>query len=44
MNRMNPKVNFFFSKGKKWGEEFEKLRIIILECGLIEELKWGCPC
>lgn len=44
MNRMNPKVNFFFSKGKKWEEEFEKLRMIILDCGLIEELKWGCPC
>jgi uncharacterized protein YdeI (YjbR/CyaY-like superfamily) len=41
---MNPKVNFFFSKGKKWEEEFEKLRMIILDCGLIEELKWGCPC
>ena len=44
MNKMNPKVNFFFSKGKKWEEEFEKLRMIILDCGLIEELKWGCPC
>ena len=43
-NRMNPKVDFFFSRAKKWHEEFEKLRTIVLDCGLTEELKWGCPC
>ncbi len=41
---MNPKVDFFFNKAKKWQEEFEKLRMIILDCGLTEELKWGQPC
>jgi len=41
---MNPKVDFFFDKAKKWQKEFEKLRLIILDCGLTEELKWGCPC
>jgi uncharacterized protein YdeI (YjbR/CyaY-like superfamily) len=41
---MNPKVDTFLSKAKKWQEEFEKLRMIILDCGLTEELKWGCPC
>jgi uncharacterized protein YdeI (YjbR/CyaY-like superfamily) len=41
---MNPKVDFYFIKAKKWQEEFEKLRTIILDCGLTEELKWGCPC
>jgi len=44
MNRMNSKVDFFFSGAKKWKEEFEKLRMIILDCGLDEELKWGVPC
>jgi uncharacterized protein YdeI (YjbR/CyaY-like superfamily) len=44
MNRMNPKVDFFFSRAEKWQEEFEKLRTIILDCGLTEGLKWGCPC
>jgi len=44
MNRTNPKVDFFFAKGKKWQEEFEKLRMLVLDCGLTEELKWGCPC
>lgn len=40
----NPKVDFFFNKAKKWQEEFEELRAIILDCGLTEELKWGVPC
>lgn len=44
MNQMNPKVDFFFRKAGKWQEEYEKLRTILLECGLTEELKWGCPC
>ncbi len=44
MNGMNPKVDFFFIKAKKWREEFEKLREIILGCQLTEELKWGVPC
>src|SRR6266700_28981 len=43
-SRLNPKVDFFFSKARKWKEEFEKLRMIILDCGLTEELKWGVPC
>lgn len=41
---MNPKVDFFFDKTKKWREEYEQLRTITLGCGLNEELKWGCPC
>jgi uncharacterized protein YdeI (YjbR/CyaY-like superfamily) len=43
-SKMNPKVEFFFTKAKKWQEEFKKLRMIILDCPLTEELKWGCPC
>lgn len=41
---MNPKVDWFFNKAKKWGEEYDRLRTIALDCGLSEELKWGCPC
>jgi uncharacterized protein YdeI (YjbR/CyaY-like superfamily) len=41
---MNPKVDEYLRKAKKWQEEFEKLRMIILHCGLSEELKWGKPC
>lgn len=41
---MNPKVDFFFNKASKWQKEYEQLRAIILDCGLTEELKWGCPC
>src|SRR5215831_4172598 len=44
MNRTNPKVDWFFNKGGKWQEAYEKLRTIVLDCGLDEDLKWGCPC
>ena len=44
MNNMNPKVDFYFSKTKTWQKELEQLRKIVLDCGLTEELKWGCPC
>jgi len=41
---MNPKVDFFFNKASKWQEEYSALRKLVLDCGLTEELKWGCPC
>src|SRR6267154_6059153 len=41
---MNPKVDWYFSKDNKWQEEIKKLRTIVLDRGLTEELKWGCPC
>ncbi|MGY0036225.1 YdeI/OmpD-associated family protein [Pedobacter sp. NJ-S-72] len=41
---MNPKVDFYFSKTKKWQQELEQLRMLVLDCGLTEELKWGVPC
>jgi len=44
MNKTNPKVDFYFDKAEKWHDELEKLRSIVLDCGLTEELKWGCPC
>lgn len=42
-HEMNPKVDFYFSKAR-WPKELEQLRTIVLQCGLTEELKWGCPC
>ncbi len=42
--KINPKVDFFFTNAKKWKEEYEKLRMIVLDCPLNEELKWGQPC
>ena len=44
MNSMNPKVDEYLRKAKKWQEEMKKLRRISLDCGLTEELKWGKPC
>lgn len=41
---MNPKVDAFMQKAKRWREESEKLRAILLDCPLTEELKWGQPC
>ena len=40
----SPKVDAYLARAKNWRAEFEKLRKIILDCGLTEELKWGCPC
>jgi len=44
MNRTNLKVDGYLRKAKKWQEEFKRLRTIILDCQLAEELKWGAPC
>lgn len=41
---MNPKADFYFDKAKKWQEELEQLREIVLDCDLAEEVKWGVPC
>lgn len=40
----NPKVDFFFEKTSQWQQAYAALRNIALDCGLTEELKWGCPC
>src|SRR3954465_3193328 len=42
--KRNPRVDCYFDQAKQWHEEFERLRTIILDCGLTEELKWGCAC
>jgi len=41
---MNPKVDGFLRKAETWCDEFEKLRMLCLDCGLTEKLKWGKPC
>ncbi|MGG4501673.1 YdeI/OmpD-associated family protein [Paenibacillus polymyxa] len=41
---MNPKVDVYLGKVNKWKAEMEKLRAIMLDCQLTEELKWGKPC
>ncbi len=44
MNKTNPKVDGLLTKAKKWKEELQKLRTIVLDCGLNEEVKWRVPC
>lgn len=41
---MNPDVDAFLKREKKWRGEFEKLRAILQSSGMTEELKWGKPC
>lgn len=41
---MNPKVDAYLKRAENWQEEQAKLRTIVLDCGLTEELKWGVPC
>jgi uncharacterized protein YdeI (YjbR/CyaY-like superfamily) len=43
-NNKNPGVDAHLSRARHWQKETEKLRMIILDCGLTEELKWGKPC
>lgn len=43
-NSKNPKVDEFIGKSKKWKEEYDKLRNIVLACELTEEFKWMHPC
>jgi len=42
--KMNKKVDAFLRRQKTWREEFTRLRAIILDSGLTEDLKWGQPC
>lgn len=44
MNSMNPKVDGYIRKNKRWLAELEKLRTIVLDCGLTEDVKWKSPC
>lgn len=41
---MNPKIDAYINHSEKWQKELEILRMIILDCPLNEELKWGVPC
>ncbi len=44
MTAHNPKVDAFVSRAKRWPGEIRKVRSILLDCGLDEDLKWGKPC
>jgi uncharacterized protein YdeI (YjbR/CyaY-like superfamily) len=44
MNKKNPKVDGYLRKSKQWQEELQKLRTIILDSQLAEEVKWRVPC
>jgi len=44
MKKLNPKVDEYLNKTKRWQAELEKLRSLLLSCGLTEDFKWRNPC
>jgi uncharacterized protein YdeI (YjbR/CyaY-like superfamily) len=44
MTKTNPKVDAFLTRSTKWNDAFRELRKIVLDCDLVEDLKWGKPC
>jgi len=44
MYSINPDIDWYFDKAGTWQKEIKQLRSIVSDCGLVEELKWGCPC
>lgn len=40
----NPSVEFFFDDAGDWQPLVRELRRIMLDCDVVEELKWGKPC
>ena len=42
--KLNSEVDLYFTNSKKWHEELNKLRFIVLDCQLNEQLKWEKPC
>lgn len=44
MSELNPKVDEYIGRANEWRDETKKLRAILVDCGLDEELKWGKPC
>jgi uncharacterized protein YdeI (YjbR/CyaY-like superfamily) len=40
---MNPLVDTYLNNSPKWRDELQALRMICLDCNLVEELKWSIP-
>lgn len=44
MSQTNPKVDAYLKRNERWQAEMAALRALLLECPLVEDLKWGVPC
>lgn len=44
MDNATAQVDGFIRKNKQWSQELTRLRTIVLDCGLTEEIKWRTPC
>jgi uncharacterized protein YdeI (YjbR/CyaY-like superfamily) len=43
-SKANPEVDDFIANATRWQEELKRLRTILLDSELTEELKWAQPC
>ena len=41
---MNPMVDAYIRRSRKWPKEMSEMRSTLLNCGLNEDIKWGKPC
>jgi uncharacterized protein YdeI (YjbR/CyaY-like superfamily) len=41
---VNERVDRYIARSVMWPDEMTALRLILLECGLREDIKWGKPC
>jgi len=44
VHNTNPGADAYFARAKTWHDEMLRLREIVLDCGLTEDIKWGKPC
>jgi len=44
MSNITLQVDGYIRKNKAWQKELQMLREIVLECGLVEAVKWRTPC
>ncbi len=44
MNEPNPKVDAYLRRNERWQAEMIALRDLLLDCPVVEDLKWGVPC
>ena len=44
MTKPNPEGDDYIGRAQRWPDEIRKLRAILLDCDLDEDLKWGKPC
>jgi uncharacterized protein YdeI (YjbR/CyaY-like superfamily) len=44
LGEANPRLDAYFAKARPWRDEMAALRAIVLDCPVVEEIKWRQPC